>query len=419
MKSLVITKVCPIPSPDTAYGAGKRMDMFLSAIRSFSDEIEVAYFARRDQIEALGPLARHEAALSSSWGRSVRLNPIPTRSRAHTAWSHYGAGALSAWDQDEYHEYSGPEQVARVAASLARGPDLVLASRLLSTAVLSRAEPRPARLFFDLDDVEHKARLRYAMTPPFWPGKALYATHVPALFWAERRAIRMAEATFVCSEPDRHHLRRLGMGRRVVVVPNGMPVPAPAPPAPSPTVLFLGTYGYQPNCDAAERLIARIWPLIRDRVPEARLIIAGKGSERLPSFASAPPGVTFTGFVEDLDGRYATSRVVACPIMAGGGTRLKLVEAASYGRPMVSTRVGAEGLDFEADREILLRDDDAGFAEACARLLRDAAEGARLGEAARAKMQARYGVAEIAARIARVMAPGGGGTTHRGAPVPG
>ncbi|MBV9749969.1 MAG: glycosyltransferase [Acetobacteraceae bacterium] len=380
------------------------MDLFLSALRSFSREIEVAYFARQDEIDALGSLARHEAALAGAWGLPVRLNPVATRRRAKTAWNHYGAGALSVWQQDEYYYYTGPEQLARVAESLARGPDLVLASRLLAMRAFMRTGMRPPRLFLDLDDIEHKARLRAALAPPFWPGKALYTTHIPPIILAERRAVRMAEAAFVCSELDRRYLRRLGMGRNVEVVPNGLPVPPePAPPAPDPTVLFLGTYGYQPNCDAADRLIRQIWPLVRAKVPEARLLIAGKGPEQIASFRSAPPGVTFTGFVDDLDQLYAGSRVVACPITAGGGTRLKLVEAASYGRPMVSTRVGAEGLDFLDGEEILLRDGDAEFAGACVVLLRDQAMCARLGDAARAKMKARYSAASAIARIAQLM----------------
>lgn len=314
---------------------------------------------------------------------------------------------FSVWGQDEYHDFSGPDQVARVAESLARGPDLVLAAGLLATAAFVRTNVRPARLFFDLDNIEHMILWRTITAPPFWPGKLLYATHLPALFRAERRAAKLADATFVCSEPDRRYLRRLGMGRKIEVVPNGLPVPAtPAPPAPQPTVLYLGTYGYKPNRDAADRLVQQIWPLIRDRVPGARLLIAGKGSEQLASFRSAPPDVTFTGYVEDLDALYAMSRVVACPIMVGAGTRLKLVEAASYGRPMVSTRVGAEGLDFEADRELLLRDDDAGFAEACAMLLRDDVACVRLGSAARAKMMALYGAGEIGSRITRMMGSG-------------
>ena len=404
VKSLVISKASPLPSPDAMYGTGRRLELFLSAVRSLSDEIEVAYFARTDEIAALGPLGPHEAMLSASWGLPVRLSPIPTRHRAKTAWTYYGAGALSVWDQPDFYEATGPEQAAGVARCLARDPDLVLVLRMLAMGALARTGLRPARLFFDLDDVEHKARWRATLDPPVRPGKLLYATHIPSMLLAERRAARMAEATFVCSEPDRRYLQRLGVGSDVEVVPNGLPVPPePAPPAPSPTVLYLGTYGYLPNCAAADRLITRIWPLIQAQVPEARLLIAGKGPERIASFRSAPPGVAFVGFVEDLDQLYADARVIACPITVGSGTRVKLVEAAAYGRPIVSTQVGAEGLDFEADREILLRDDDAAFAAACVRLLRDETACARLGAAARAKMRARYSAAEISARIAGIM----------------
>ncbi len=217
-------------------------------------------------------------------------------------------------------------------------------------------------------------------------------------------AIKLADAAFVCSEEDRRYLQRIGMARGVEVVPNGLPVPlSPAPRCPDPTVLFLGTYGYKPNSDAAHRLITQIFPLIRRQVPEARLIIAVVLPERIASFRSAPPGVEFTGFVPDLAALYAESRVVACPMIVGGGTRIKLVEAASYGRPMVSTRIGAEGLAFDDGREIVLRDDDADFAAACVELLLDDAACARLGLAARAKMQVTYAAEAIVDCIVDLM----------------
>ena len=149
--------------------------------------------------------------------------------------------------------------------------------------------------------------------------------------------------------------------------------------------------------------MTRIFPLVQRQMPEARLIVAGGMPERVPSFRSPPPGVEFTGFVPDLDKLYAGSRVIACPVTVGGGTRLKLVEAASYGRPMVSTRLGAEGLAFEDGREIVLRDDDEGFATACVQLLRDDAECARLGEAARARMRESYAAEGIVDQITRIM----------------
>ena len=151
--------------------------------------------------------------------------------------------------------------------------------------------------------------------------------------------------------------------------------------------------------------IHRTWrqPIIQRQVPAARLIVAGGSPERIPSFQSPSQAVEFTGFVPDLDKLYARSRVIACPITTGGGTRIKLVEAASYGRPMVSTRIGAEGLAFEGGCEIMLCDDDQGFAAACVSLLRDDAACARLGEAARTKMQTLYADKAVVHQIAGIM----------------
>ncbi len=87
----------------------------------------------------------------------------------------------------------------------------------------------------------------------------------------------------------------------------------------------------------------------------------------------------------------------------GGGTRLKLIEAAAHARPMVATVLGAEGLRFEPEREILLRDDDAGFAAACVALLRDDAACARMGAAARRRAIDCYSAASASGRIAGLM----------------
>ena len=168
-------------------------------------------------------------------------------------------------------------------------------------------------------------------------------------------------------------------------------------------MLFLGDMKNTPNYLAAERMAQTIWPLVRVQVPDARLLIAGTNSDQLPSASAGLAGVEFLGFVPDLDALYAQSRVVCCPIMTGGGTRLKLVEAASYARPIVSTRIGAEGLDFTDGREALLRDDDAGFAAACVTLLQDDQLCLRLGAHARTTMAATYDVKKVEARIAEML----------------
>jgi glycosyltransferase involved in cell wall biosynthesis len=117
----------------------------------------------------------------------------------------------------------------------------------------------------------------------------------------------------------------------------------------------------------------------------------------------APENVEYLGYVRDLDGLYANTRVVCCPMLNGGGTRVKLIEAAAYARPMVSTHIGAEGLDFEDGKEILLRDDDESFAEACTILLQDATVRRTMGLAARMRMQELYDADRTADKIRALM----------------
>ncbi|MHC5733168.1 MAG: glycosyltransferase family 4 protein, partial [Nostoc sp.] len=86
------------------------------------------------------------------------------------------------------------------------------------------------------------------------------------------------------------------------------------------------------NVIGANFLIENIWPLIYQQHPEARLIIAGKSPENIRTYSDNIPGVEFTGFVPDINALYDQTRVVCCPILSGGGTRLKIIEAAAYGK---------------------------------------------------------------------------------------
>jgi glycosyltransferase involved in cell wall biosynthesis len=167
------------------------------------------------------------------------------------------------------------------------------------------------------------------------------------------------------------------------------------PPARVQSIMFLGGYHYEPNAQAAERLIAHIWPLIQRKFPAARLIIAGSSPENIPSFAACPTGVEFTGFVKDLTKLYARTRLVCSPIDMGGGTRIKLIEAAAWGKPIVSTAIGAEGLSFENGSEILIHNDNESIARECMHLLDDHDLCTRLGNAARYRALSMYEIGSV------------------------
>ncbi len=372
--------------------------MFAKALGMLSSSMDLVCFAVSDEI-ARCDTNQLGHNLSQEWGCQVNVTLIPVRQREETAWQHYGAGITAISKQPGYHHYAGHSQIRAIAQQLGKQPDVVFVFGLSAMVALLCTKERPAQMFFDLNDIEHKMRLRAAMTPPFWLGKAIYCTHIPAILAAELQAAHQSRATFVCSDNDARHLRRLGFGRSVTVVPNALPMPEQPPGlVASPTLMFIGSYVYQPNRDAAHRLLTRIWPMVRAKAPQARLIIAGRGGDQIPGAADAA-GVEFTGFVDDLAALYARTRIVLCPIATGGGTRIKLIEAASYGRPIVSTRIGAEGLDLGDGTEILLRDNDSDFADACLRLLQDDYQCIQLGTAARAKAASYYEVGQVEMHI--------------------
>jgi glycosyltransferase involved in cell wall biosynthesis len=187
----------------------------------------------------------------------------------------------------------------------------------------------------------------------------------------------------------------------VQILPNAVAIPLAADtPPPGQTILMVGAYTYGPNADAAEFFINDILPLLRKRFPEAQLWLAGAGTEGLASFGRAPANVRFLGFVDDLAALYAAARIVVCPVRYGGGTRVKLVEAAAWGKAIVTTTLGAEGLGMSPGRDALFADLPGEFAEACARLIEDEALCASLGGNARRLAIEQFDQVRIVARLA-------------------
>jgi len=385
-------------------GTHLRFRLFVQAIGEVADNIEFVHLVRDRSIGANPDIEAVGARQSAYFGLSVATHLVRGADARRTTFvNHYLSGISSVYEQDDFFWCSGSEQATAVGAALDRSPDIVLVQRLWAMLPVLRSRRRPRYLFFDLDDVEHRRRVQYALTPPIRPGTLGYLCQIPAIAVAERRGAALSRLTFVCSEVDRARLRRLGFPR-IAVVPNALAAPSAPPELPTtPTILFLGALWYSANFTAAERLVRRVFPRIRAVVPEARLVIAGKGSLDLPSRSDRPAGVEYLGYVRDLPALYASTRLVCCPITTGSGTRLKLIEAAGYARPMVATRFAAEGLDFRDGVEILLRDDDDAIAAECVRLMQDYALCRSMGAAARERMRERDDAPTIQNRIVQLM----------------
>jgi glycosyltransferase involved in cell wall biosynthesis len=382
VRSLIITQYAPLPPEKAVDGVYQRLATFVRAIGKVSDDIDFLGLVPQADYDTYGgpQLSRQ---LSELWGCAVKVALVPTARRIEGYWNHYFAGIFSSHMQQGLHHFVGPSQIHAVRAALQSNYDFVFVFRLPAILPVLLSGVRPRRMFFDLDDVEHISKARTAAQEKSFIRRLLYTAHAIPLVGVEMKAAARSCAMSVCSSNDATHLRRLGFGNNVVIIPNSVAGrDAPQGLTDKKTILYIGSFRYKPNRDGAERLISSVWPMIRKHHPDARLVIAGKNPEFISWFNQKSDNVVFTGFVQDLPALYADTRLVVCPLTVGAGTRIKLIEAASYGKPIVSTRIGAEGIDFRNGTDILLRDDDVSFAEACCQILDDIDLGRSLGGAA-------------------------------------
>jgi glycosyltransferase involved in cell wall biosynthesis len=216
----------------------------------------------------------------------------------------------------------------------------------------------------------------------------------------ELGSYRNADGVYLCSAADERRLLDQVPAARTAVIPNAADVeyyrPRPTdPPSDGRTVVYFGLLSTIPNIDGVVHFLRDIWPRIAEASTQARFkIIGGRPPPSL--LALAGPRVELTGFVPDLRPHLAAAAAVVVPLRLGGGTRLKIVEAMAMGKAIVSTTLGAEGIDAIPGRDILIEDQPAAFADAVYRLLAEPGLAAHIGRSARKLAVDRYGWNEAA-----------------------
>jgi len=368
------------------------MRMILEALSAETEALDILFFTSHD-IKTDG-LARFQSELNCKWGLRANLM-LCTKRKVISTSTHSLASLIDARNDKTYARTSADRCVEAIERCLKNKPDLIFVHRLQAMCPLLSVRRALPPVIFDLDDIEHVKKLRGIRHPDIKRENWLYKLlQLPALIRLEWQAVRLARRTFVCSERDRFYLTQLLRLSGVEVVKNAVDIPdMPISAEPRMVMGFLGTFGYQPNVNAAEELAASVWPIVRARLPQANLVIAGHLPERIPSFAqlcSSDGGITFAGFIKNLRQFYNQLQLVCCPIRSGGGTRIKIIEAAAHGLPVVATRIAAEGLDFADGVEIVLTESPGAIAQACIELLSDPVRCREIGMAARAKATAVY-----------------------------
>jgi polysaccharide biosynthesis protein PslH len=329
-------------------------------------DVPVARAATSVYTEGLFTLGRRV-----DWLRSTR--PI------HFSVADYGTPrcAFSAWVRASY--------------------DLVWFSRAQTYEGLGRPDLGPT--IVDLDDLEDqkvRAKLEVWRADPPQRG-ALHAragrlqARLDARRWRDLQdsISRSVQAVAVCSELD---AARVDVPN-AFVVPNGyhdgvgavgrVGVSTP------PTILLAGVLCYPPNADGARWLVRQVLPHVRRTVPDVKIRLVGAPWPPVEELHD-PPAVTVVGRVPEMLPELAQADVVAVPIRFGSGTRVKILEAFAHRIPVVSTTIGAEGLQVEQERHLLLADTPEEFAVACARVLQDTDLRTRLVDAGEQLFRSSY-----------------------------
>lgn len=279
-------------------------------------------------------------------------------------------------------------------------PDTVVVESIGLFKLLRPLRPLVKQLILDMHNVESDLAGQIGRTEPAGSRLAAMAASL-GIRRLETKALAIVDRVWVCSRQDRDKLT--GLSRRklpIDIVPNGIPniegIPQALPTEAAtgsgfPVILFIGHLGYPPNVDAAGRLARAILPRIRRSLPGAKLVLAGRGPKAAVRALAGLPGVELVENPESMAPLLSGAHLSIIPLKAGGGTRIKILEAMAWGVPVIATPLAAEGLDLVETDEMLLSLTDEGFADTAIGLCRDAERRSRQRLRAHQAVWARFG----------------------------
>jgi glycosyltransferase involved in cell wall biosynthesis len=275
--------------------------------------------------------------------------------------------------------------------------------------IIQQAPGRPA-MVVDWHNIESELMWRYAETTGNWLKRAAAARTATLIERAEDRLLATCATHTVTSERERQKLLARHPSANIRVIPNGVDVSywsakeiaearcQTSQSDPKPTILFVGSMDYHSNIDAVRWFSRVAWPEIARNHPDLEFTIVGR--DPAPAVrALASDRIHVTGTVDDVRPFYASAVVAVVPLRSGSGTRLKILEAMAAGVPVVSTRMGAEGLEADHDVHLLLADTGPEIAAAVRHLASSAETRRRLSQSARALVCRIYDWAAIGSRL--------------------
>lgn len=215
----------------------------------------------------------------------------------------------------------------------------------------------------------------------------------------ERRTAARFTSHITCSDLDSKRLLEVAPEAKATVVPNGVDCEFFAPQSrgirPN-SVVFVGTMNWYPNVQAMSYFLREIWPALKIRVPEATLDIAGSNPpESIIQLARSLPNVSVHGYLPDIRPLVDSASVFACPILDGGGTKLKILDAFAMRKCVVAHPIACEGIEVTAGKNVILASTTDEFVHEIASLFGDEARREAVASAARTLVESKYSYREL------------------------
>jgi len=245
--------------------------------------------------------------------------------------------------------------------------------------------PHAEVLALDLHNIESELAATHAGATR-WPVSMAFDRFAAAYRQLEREWFPRFDLVLVASDDDRRRVEH----PNVRVYPNALPEIALPDLPEEECIVFSGNMEYHPNVEAVRWFREHAWPRVREQFLQLEWRLVGRNPEAIERLVAGDERIIVTGPVDNAVESLARAKVCIVPLRSGSGTRFKILEAWAAGRAVVSTAIGAEGLGARPGEHLMMADDPAGFAEAVARLLRDADIRRALGEAGRALYLERF-----------------------------
>lgn len=361
-------------------------------MKGLADRYDIYFLGFFDRGTSAAAAAEVTAALRSF---CVDVYAEHVRSERSAAWLMVDlATSLLTWKPFVAIKYHSPKLATALRQVLERNSiALVHADSLPSGVYLVGLQP-PGLL--TNHNVEFVRLRRHADLHRVWPMRYFLRLQAYLLRRFELAMVRSIGSCVVVSDADRSLLHGLVPDAAYFVVNNGADasgLPLPARAAGEPTVLWVGGMSDPYNREAVQYFFDEILPLIRRRVPQLRWRVVGSHPPRALVAAAtnaAETGVELTGFVANVRAEYERADLVVVPVISGGGTKLKVLEAMAMGRAVVTTPVGAEGIDARAGVEFEIAESARSFAQHVVGLLSDPTRRHAMAAAGRALIERSY-----------------------------